>query len=225
MVGYNLGLKSDGTYSSSLGIQKLRQYAKGFGFGDKSGIELTESPPKISDTASVPSALGQGTNNSTTSQLAKYVQTVSNSGKQYDLTLLASVKDPKGKTIKKNKAEAKNALKDVDDSTGEAVHKGMGRVVDETSPFMALKEKNFKMAGKTGTAQQSSVHPDHGLFVGFAPLEDTEIAMAIRISNGYSSTYCAGLGCEFAQYYFKLTDKKALINGMADNISAPSRSD
>ena len=47
---------------------------------------------------------------------------------------------------------------------------------------------------KTGTAQQSQTHPDHGLFVGFAPSDSPQIAFAIRIANGYSSTFAAEVG-------------------------------
>lgn len=214
-VGYLLGMKSDGVYSSDQGIQKLRKYARKFGLGENSGIELTESDPKISDTASVPSAMGQGANNFTTTQLVRYVQTVANSGDLYDLTLLDHVNDPQGKTIKKSKSKAKNEFKDTSEEVWEAVQHGMWRAADEGSYFKELKKKDFKMAGKTGTAQQSSVHPDHGLFVGFAPYEEPEIAMALRITNGYSSSYAAQIGCDIVQYYFHLTDAKDLITGKA----------
>ena len=224
-VGYNLGLTADGTFSSSLGIQKLRKYARAFGFADKSGIELTESAPKISDTAAVPSAMGQGTNNYTTTQLVKYVQTVANSGMRYDLTLVNEVKDAKGKTIKKSEQKGKNDLKDVPEEAWAAVHKGMHKATDESKPFFVLHEDEFKMAGKTGTAQQSRVHPDHGLFVGYAPYEEPEIAMAIRITNGYSSAFAAELGCEMTRYYFKLASPKTLLHGSASTNLSSSHGD
>ena len=85
-VGYRLGLNnvgdskldsdtSDGKstqnyYSSERGIAKLQKYAEEFGLGDTSGMEIPESDPQISDDNSVLSAIGQGTNNYTTSQLA-----------------------------------------------------------------------------------------------------------------------------------------------------------
>ncbi len=221
-VGYNLGLKSDGTYSSDLGISKLRKYAKGFGFDDVSGIELTESSPKISDTASVPSAMGQGTNNYTTAQLGKYVATIAANGKCYDLTLVDHIDDEKGKTVKKYKAEMTNELSKVSEETWDAVHEGMHRVGTESGPFLLMKELNFEMAGKTGTAQQSRVHPDHALFVGYAPYEKPEISMAIRIANGYSSVYAAELGRDITRYYFDLSSEEALITGSAAAVANTS---
>ena len=221
-VGYNLGLKSDGAYSSDLGISKLRKYAKAFGFGEESGIELVDSSPKISDTASVPSAMGQGTNNYTTTQLCKYVSTVASSGERYDLSLLDHVDDDKGKTIKSFKAKAANDLKDVSQEHWDAVHEGMHKVGTETGPFLPMKDLNFEMAGKTGTAQQSRVHPDHALFVGYAPYKNPEIAIAIRIANGYSSVYAAELGRDIVRYKYQLSSEKALIHGAAAPVSNQS---
>ena len=88
-----------------------------------------------------------------------------------------------------------------------------------------LHEDEFKMAGKTGTAQQSRVHPDHGLFVGYAPYEEPEIAMAIRITNGYSSAFAAELGCEMTRYYFKLASPKTLLHGSASTNLSSSHGD
>ena len=218
-VGYNLGLKPDGTYSSDLGISKLRKYAKAYGLGETSGIEIPEAQPKISDTASVPSAMGQGTNLYTTTQLAKYVQTVANSGERYNLTLLDRVQTENGKVLKEYKSEPVNELKDVTQESWDAIHDGMLKVATETTPFMKFKASGYKMGGKTGTAQQSAIHPDHALFVGYAPYENPEIAIAIRIVNGYSSVYAAELGRDITQYHFNLEDEKLLITGHAANIA------
>ena len=72
--------------------------------------------------------------------------------------------------------------------------------------------------GKTGTAQQSAVHPDHGLFVGFAPAETPEIAIAVRIANGYSSSYAAEIGRDIVRANYKLADKEELITGSAAEL-------
>lgn len=56
-------------------------------------------------------------------------------------------------------------MEGVADSTWTAVHNGMRRMVTSTSTFNGL--GNFELYGKTGTAQQSKTHPNHGLFVGF----------------------------------------------------------
>ena len=76
----------------------------------------------------------------------------------------------------------------MDDSYWNAIHDGMRRVVTDMSYYSELP---VTVAGKTGTAQQSKTSPDHGLFVCYAPYENPEIAIASRISNGYSSSYVA----------------------------------
>jgi hypothetical protein len=57
-------------------------------------------------------------------------------------------------------------------------------------------------AGKTGTAQQSLSAPNHALFLGYAPVDDPEIAIAVCIPNGYSSSYAALVASQVMQYYF-----------------------
>ena len=79
-VGYRLGQDSNGNYDSDTGLEKLAKYAKMFGFDQTSGIEIPESQPQISDSDSVRSAIGQGTNNYTVSQINRYVTAVANRG-------------------------------------------------------------------------------------------------------------------------------------------------
>lgn len=80
---------------------------------------------------------------------------------------------------------------------------------------------DWAVAGKTGTAQQSKDKPNHGLFIGYAPYDDPEIALAVRITNGYSSANAALVARDVISYYYKLQDKSELITGHA---SQPSES-
>lgn len=80
-VGYRLGLDSDGSYDSDLGVAVLAEYAGMFGLGETSGLEIPEAEPEISDEYAVQSAIGQGTNNYTVSQLGRYVSAVANRGR------------------------------------------------------------------------------------------------------------------------------------------------
>ena len=73
--------------------------------------------------------------------------------------------------------------------------------------------------GKTGTAQQSKSHANHGLFVGFAPSDEPEIAFAIRIKNGYESLYVSEIGRDLMRYYYGLADRNELITGHAAEIT------
>lgn len=214
-VGYQLGLDSEGNYDSDKGVELLAKYAKEFGLGEKSGIEIPESEPQISDEYAVQSAIGQGTNNYTVSQLNRYVSAVANKGTVYKLTLLSKTTDTNGNLIKKYEPEITNQIKNVKSSTWDLVHQGMIDMINSTSSFSDLE---ISMAGKTGTAQQSDVHPDHGLFVGFAPAEDPEIAISIRIANGYSSSYAAEIGRDIVKSYFNLVEPDELIKGSAGSL-------
>ena len=60
-----------------------------------------------------------------------------------------------------------STMDEVDSSTWDLVHEGMRRMVENSSTFSGL---DFDMAGKTGTAQQSSVHADHALSVMHPPI-------------------------------------------------------
>lgn len=236
-VGYRLGLKEGGLsqvasdnnegsatnsyYSSDLGLDKLKKYAEAFGLNETSGLEIDESSPQISDEDSVRSAIGQGRNNYTTSQLAKYITAVANKGTVYDLTLLNKVTSVDGKTIKEYEPKVKNKLSDVTASTWNAVHNGMRAViVNHSATFSDLNTSSLKLSGKTGTAQQSTTHPDHGLFVGFAPSDSPEVAFAIRIANGYSSTFASEVGRDVMKYYYEIVPEDEIITGEAATIGS-----
>ena len=235
-MGYELGVtvsgdkkgedgKSAKTYSSNLGIEKLTKYAEMFGLNEKSGLEISESKPQISDTDSVLSAIGQGTNNYTTSQLARYVTAVANRGKVFQLSLLDKTVDKKGNVVKDYQPELRNEITEVSDSTWNAVQQGMEDMVSTTGTFDSLRLEGFQMAGKTGTAQQSETHPDHALFVGYAPSENPEIAVSVRIANGYNSSYTAEIGRDIVKYKYHLGDTEDIVTGSASMLGVAGAGD
>lgn len=235
-MGYELGVTESGdkkgedgkpakTYSSDLGIEKLTKYAEMFGLNEKSGLEISESKPQISDTDSVLSAIGQGTNNYTTSQLARYVTAVANRGKVFQLSLLDKTVDKKGNVVKDYQPELRNEITEVSDSTWNAVQQGMEDMVSTTGTFDSLRLEGFQMAGKTGTAQQSETHPDHALFVGYAPSENPEIAVSVRIANGYNSSYTAEIGRDIVKYKYHLEDTEDIVTGSASMLGVAGAGD
>ena len=96
-MGYRLS-RNNGVYDSDTGLEKLAYYADQFGLSDKSGVEISESAPKVSDFDAIRSAIGQGTNNYSTVGLARYVTTVANSGSCYNLSLLSKATDADGQS-------------------------------------------------------------------------------------------------------------------------------
>lgn len=226
-VGYRLGLSSEALdrqentanektadkYRSAVGTDKLGQYAAMFGLSQTTGIELPESEPQISDTDAVRSAIGQGTNNYTTTQLARYITAVANRGTVYNLSLLDKVTDKDKNTVKTFEPSVLNQVENVSSSTWDAVQSGMRAVVTSSNTYSSLGD--FAMSGKTGTAQQSKTHADHGLFVGYAPSNDPDVAFSIRIKNGYESLYPSEIGRDLMRYYYGLADRDELITGHA----------
>nr|WP_330384744.1 penicillin-binding transpeptidase domain-containing protein [Bariatricus massiliensis] len=222
-VGYRLGSASqslngeeDTGYSSDRGLAKLQEYATLFGLGQTTGIEIPESEPQISDKDAVRSAIGQGTNNYTTTQLARYITAVANRGIVYNISVLDKIVDKNGQTVEDFTPEVLNQIDTVSSSTWDAVQAGMRGVVTSSNTYSSLGD--FAMSGKTGTAQQSKTHANHGLFVGYAPSNDPEIAFAIRIKNGYESLYPSEIGRDLMRYYYGLADRSELVTGHAAEI-------
>ncbi|MCR5178766.1 MAG: penicillin-binding protein [Lachnospiraceae bacterium] len=212
-VGYMLGM-INGNYSSDRGVQKLAKYADMFGLSEKTGIEINENEPMISDKDSVRSAIGQGTNSFTTVGLARYVSTVANSGTCFNLTLIDRVVDRKGNLLYDKSADIRNHV-NLDSSYWDAIHAGMRQVVESRSDYEGFA---IKVAGKTGTAQESKSRPNHALFVCYAPYDNPEIAVATRIAYGYTSSYAAQITKDVLAYYYDLQDSDQIVTGTAQEL-------
>ena len=55
--------------------------------------------------------------------------------------------------------------------------------------------------------------------MGYAPYENPQIALTIRIANGYTSANAASMAADIFSYYFDLKDKDELLNGSATAAS------
>lgn len=210
-VGYQLSTRS-GTYNQAEGLDTLYEYADKFGLTEKSGIEIAEVSPNVSTEDPVRSAIGQGTNSYTTVGLARYITAVANSGTCYNLTLLDRIADSEGNTLKEYEPDIRNVI-EMPQEYWDAIHSGMLQVVDGKSYFEGL---TVSVAGKTGTAEQTSSRPSHALFVCYTPYERPEIAIATRIPFGYSSDYAAQMTRDIIKYYYGLAEEDELITGVAD---------
>lgn len=160
----------------------------------KSGIELTESSPQVTDSYAIPSAIGQGTNNFSTVQLGRYVTTLANRGTSFRLSLVDQIDGIR------QEPEQESAV-ELPDEIWEAVHTGMEQYSQSTGIFEGFP---IPAAGKSGTAQESRTRPDHGLFVGYAPADEPEIAVAVRIANGYEAGCAVECGREIFESYFNV---------------------
>ena len=221
-VGYRLSTNNYQTnYNDALGISKIQKYAAMFGFDEKTGIEIEEAEPRIADEFPVMAAIGQSNNRYTTVQLSRYITAVANKGTVYRYTLLDHVADSGGNTIASFAPEVRNTIDVLDTGEWDAIHSGMRMVVENTSEFNGFP---VAAAGKTGTAQQNLTRANHALFVGYAPYENAEIAIATRIAYGYTSHNAAELSKNVLAYYFKAEDAEELLSGQAEEVNSTSSS-
>ncbi len=214
-VGFRLGGGRTTEYSSDRALEIISKYAAKFGLDEKSGMEVPESVPKLSDTDGIRSSIGQGTNLFTVSQLSRYISAVANGGTAYNLTLLDKLADSEGNTIEDYSTSVYNNV-DISDASFQVIREGLHEVALDTKAFQSL---NLSIAGKTGTAQQSLRHPNHALFVGYAPYENPEISIALRITNGYTSANAAAIAADIFQYYFGLVEEEELLTGTASEAT------
>ena len=221
MIGFQLGKVGDNEFSEVQSLSKLQEYASLIGLDQKTGIELSEATPKVSDAKAVPSYMGQGNNLFTTTQLARYVTTVATSGNVYKLTLLDKVTDPKGEVLEEYEPELQDVV-NISSNIWDVLHDGMRRVIQTHSQFDGL---GVEVAGKTGTAELDLRHPNHGLFVGYAPASDPEYAVAIRIANGYSSGNACLIANDTFKYMYNLADKDSILTGVASTDTSDTSND
>ena len=221
MIGFQLGKVGDNEFSEVQSLNKLQEYASLIGLDRKTGIELSEATPKVSDAKAVPSYMGQGNNLFTTSELARYATVMATSGNVFKLTLLDKVMDPKGDVIQEYEPEIEDVV-NISSNIWDVIHDGMRRVIQTHSLFDGL---GVEVAGKTGTAELDLRHPNHGLFIGYAPASDPEYAVAIRIANGYSSGNACLIANDIFKYMYNLADKDSILTGIASTDTSDTSND
>lgn len=219
-VGFQLGFNSNGDYNSEYGIQRLRKYMAMFGLDQTSGIELEESEPMMSDMDPVLSAIGQARNSYTPAQLSRYLTAVASKGNVYDLSILDKMTDSDNQVIDDYTPEIIDQIQ-FKESTWDAIHEGMFHVIGNSSFLQMYSDLSVDVAGKSGTAQENELRPDHGLFVVFGPYEDPEITITVVLPFGYGSGNSGSIAKNMLSYVFhenEATDGKrqaAVVQGTA----------
>lgn len=217
-VGWRLA-GGDNNYNDARGIRRIQKYAKLYGLGEKTGVEINENTSHIATQFPVMAAIGQSDNNYTTIALSRYVTAVASSGDVYKYTLLDHVESPDGKTLKTYKPDKKRHIDVLNSGEWSAIHSGMRMVAEGLQTF-----DNFpvEVAGKTGTAQQSG-HANHALFVAYAPYSSPEISIATRIPFGYTSHNAADVSKNILGVYFKVKSSEKLLKGGANDVNTNGR--
>ena len=207
-------------------IETLDRYARYFGLGLKTGIELPSetagtlaSPDiakKIGETWSsgrnLSAAIGQSYNAFSPLQIAKYIAMVANGGHKINPTLIKRVLNSDGtESLKSEIAEyCSNKLNIGDTSTEDltfsqvninAVLEGMRSVTDEGGTASSVfRGFNIEVGGKTGSAEAGK--NVNAWFTGFAPYNDPEIAVVVMVENGGHGYYTAEVAKEIIAEYF-----------------------
>ncbi|MPM19820.1 hypothetical protein SDC9_66246 [bioreactor metagenome] len=198
-----------------LGIEKLEDYARLFGLGEPTGIEIPESTGVVAgpeytesigqrwnDGSTLAAAIGQENNQFTPLQLASYVATLVNGGDHWSVHLLSSVKSSDfSQLIYRDEGKVLDTV-EIKPVNLNAVKMGMLEVTQSGSVSGYFKNLGIKVGAKTGSAQVSSASTSNAVFVCFAPYDDPEIAMAIVVEKGGSGSELGAVAADILSYYF-----------------------
>lgn len=155
-------------------------------------------------------SIGQGDNDFTPIQMAKYISILVNGGKQINPTILKTIINADGTEVNRQEAESsvdvrinrnKNNEQDIDISEEnlKAIMEGMRGVTSQSggTAYAVFRNFNIEVGGKTGSAQKMTEKGEitNALFVGFAPFDNPEIAVVCIIENRWYRIYCM-LSCK-----------------------------
>ncbi len=201
------------TVGKMLGVDKIAEYAKRFGLGEVSGIDLPgeksgliptkewklkrrKSAWQMGETISI--SIGQGFNLTTPLQLANAFSAFANGGTLWRPRLVKYIESTDGKIYKEFLPEKRGELK-LSPKTVEILNSALWGVVNEPGGTgHAARMLNIDVCGKTGTSQVlglpedekarrmkkiGAFYKDHALFVCYAPLKNPEIAVAVILEN------------------------------------------
>ena len=217
--------------ATRMGIEELEKYATYFGLGKKTNIEL---PGEVQGTLAgktlyaktgqtwyygntISAIIGQGENNFTPIQLAKYLAMLVNGGKDIDVTIIKEITKNDGTKIKKEQIdnyingrlgieEKENQDLQIKEKNLNAILEGMKSVTTETggTAYSVFKDFEIEIGGKTGSSEAGE--KTNAWFAGFAPYNEPEIAIIVSVENGGHGYYTAEVAREIMETYFGITE-------------------
>ena len=205
-----------------LGIDALSDYAKRFGLGVSTGIELPESVGVMSTEEykvqltgaswyigdTIQASIGQAYNLFTPLQMAIYISTVANSGERHTASILKRVTTYDNAETLYTREPIVLSRVDSAEENYEAVRYGMYLVSTQKdgSAVETFGNYHIPVASKTGTAQIGEGKTNNGIFVCFAPYDDPEVAVAIMVEHGKSGATIAFMAREALDAYFSIKE-------------------
>jgi len=201
----------------SLGIDPERRLpGERSGLADKIKFDyLNQAGWNITDTLNV--TIGQGTNSYTPIQMANYIAIIANGGYKHKLSLIDSVKNYNNtKTIMEHESDPERINLNNYENL-EFIKEGMRLASSDGSARRIFEKFPIEVGSKTGTAQRAGVNPYTGetfdefaWFVGFAPYDDPEIAVAAVIFQGGSGGYAGPMVRDIIGEYLGLNDTETI---------------
>ncbi|MCL5264603.1 MAG: penicillin-binding transpeptidase domain-containing protein [Chloroflexi bacterium] len=182
-----------------LGSQRLIEYAKRFGFETQIPLEIPDLPSQLSlkpgflnDNAAVAAtSFGQGQLQASPLQLAMVAATIARGGIAPQPFLVSEIRTGKYSTTV---GQPKQWHEVVSPTTAREVADMMVHAVD-TGWAKGAQVSGVRVAGKTGTAEILPGETPHGWFIGFAPEDDPQVAVAvIKEYAGPGSTEAVPVG-------------------------------
>ncbi len=210
-----------------LGIESIVNYANKFGFGQKSGIELSDeeksgvvaSPENRKSMGGIwypgdvcQTAIGQSDTLVTPLQLANYTATIANGGTRYRPHLIKSVENLAKSSSAETESEILDTVK-MSEETYRAITEGMRRVVTEGTAHSAFSGCKVSVAAKTGSAQTSSIYTD-GICIAYAPYDKPQIAIACVIEKAGSGARAAGAVRKIVDSYFDSSNESDMLTNV-----------
>ena len=222
---------SDNVYfyemGNRLGIDRLEKYARMFGLGAKTGIDLPyEATGLVANrrykeknfddgewylSETFDAAIGQGFNLVTPLQAAMVMGEIAADGKRYKPHVVNRIIAPDGSVVKDFQPELLSQL-DVPEEDIKLVQDGLHDVTKYGMAASSFRGFTVDIAGKTGTAENSQGR-DHGWFVAYGPFDNPNIVVAVIVENGgYGSQSAVPIGRKILEAAFGLNqdsgDKK-----------------
>lgn len=213
---------SDNVYfyemGNRLGVDLLGYYAKMFGLGEVTGIDLPyESPGLVASkeykmevygeewyiSETFDAAIGQGFNLVTPLQAAMVMGEIAANGQRFKPHLVKKIVTQDGELIKEIQPELAGRL-DVDPSIIELVQDGLHEVTKSGTAARNFSGFPYEIAGKTGTAENPQ-GKDHGWFVGYGSFDNPTVCVAVIVENGgYGASSAVPIGRQILEAAFAI---------------------
>lgn len=221
-----------------LGVDKIAEYSKKFGFGEKTGISIEHEKSGLVPTKrwkqevrhqrwqqgeTLNASIGQGFNLMTPLQVARMTAMIANKGTLYKPQIIEKIVDVDGKVTKDFSPIIESQITG-QDKIFDLIHQGMLEVVyGKRATARKVAIEGLKIAGKTGTAQVVSLsrskglkddeipykERDHAWFTAFAPADNPEIAVTVLVEHGLAGGRVAGpVARSILKAYFRERLKK-----------------